>query len=142
VGCGHDDYFHLSIRNADGLVASLSVVADPDHHSGWLMITDSKVEEAIGVIAKNADLIGQLRGNKAFLEHRIKIERGQRFLDASGTVAERESIAWTDTAVYALCTEYRDTVTELETILTKFKAAELTTEVWRTQAANSRRGNI
>ena len=106
------------------------------------MISDSKVEEAIGVIAKNADLIGQLRGQKAYLEHRIKIERGQRFLEATGTVAEREALAWTDTAVHGLCNDYRDTVTELETLLTKFKAAELTTEVWRTQAANARRGHV
>ena len=106
------------------------------------LISDGKVEEAIGVIAKNADLIGQLRGQKAYLEHRIKIERSQRFLDAEGTVGERESWAWTDPAVKVLCDEYRDTVTELETLLTKFKAAELTTEVWRTQAANARRGHV
>jgi len=107
-----------------------------------LRITDAKVEEAIGVIAKNADLVGQLRGQKAYLEHRIKIERGQRFLDASGTVAERDAIAWTDSAVHAFCEEYRDCVTELETLATKFKAAELTTDVWRTQQANSRRGHV
>ena len=106
------------------------------------MITDSKVEEAIGVIAKNADLIGQLRGQKAMLEHRIKIERGQRFLESQGTVAERESLAWTDPTVYRLCEEYRDCVTEIETLATKFKAAEATIDVYRTQAANSRRGNI
>ena len=105
------------------------------------MITDEKVEEAIGVIAKNADLIGQLRGQKAYLEHRIKIERGQRFLEASGTVAEREALAWTDSHIFELCNEYRDTVTEIETLLTKFKAAELAIEVWRTQQANTRRGH-
>jgi len=106
------------------------------------MITDAKVEEAVGVIAKNADLIGSLRGQKAYLEHRIKIERSQRFLDATGTVGERDAWAWTDSAVKAVCDEYRDCVTELETLATKFKAAELTVEVWRTQAANSRRGHV
>jgi len=105
------------------------------------MITDSKVEEALGVIAKNADLIGQLRGQKAYIEHRIKIERSQQFLEASGTVGEREAIGWTHPVVEKLSEEYRDTVTELETLLTKFKAAELTIEVWRTQAANARRGH-
>ena len=108
----------------------------------YSVITDSKVEEAIGVIAKNADLIGQLRGQKAYLEHRIKIERSQRFLDAEGTVGERESWAWTDPAVKELCDEYRDCVTEIETLATKFKAAELTIEVWRTQNANQRRGHL
>lgn len=106
------------------------------------MISDKKVEEALGVIAKNADLIGQLRGQKAYLEHRIKIERGQRFLDAEGTVSEREAWAWTDSSVKTLCEEYRDCVTSIDTLATKFKAAELTIEVWRTQAANERRGNI
>ena len=106
------------------------------------MISDAKVEEALGVIAKNSDLIGQLRGQKAYLEHRIKIERGQRFLDAEGTVGEREAWAWTDSAVKGLCEDYRDCVTELETLATKFKAAELAIEVWRTQQANSRRGHV
>jgi hypothetical protein len=106
------------------------------------VITDDKVEEALGVIAKNAELVGQLRGQKEYLAHRIKIERGQRFLDASGTVGEREAWAWTHRQVKELCDEYRDCVTELETIATKFKAAELTVEVWRTQQANSRRGHV
>ena len=106
------------------------------------MISDERTEKAVEYIRDHADMIGQLRGNKSYLEHRIKIERSQRFLDAEGTVGERESWAWTDPAVKALCDDYRDCVTELETIATHFKAAELQIEVWRTQQANSRRGNI
>ena len=104
-------------------------------------ISDDKAEEAVGVIARNADLIGSLRGQKAYLEHHLKVARAQAFLLVSGTVAEREAIAQTDETVIAKIDEYRDVVTELETILTKFKAAELCIEVWRTQAANSRRGH-
>ncbi len=107
-----------------------------------MAIKDSRVESALFYIRDHADLVGQLRGQKSYLEHRIKIERSQRFLDADGTVSERESWAWTDSAVKALCDEYRDCVTELETIVTKFKAAELLIEVWRTQQANSRRGHV
>ena len=106
------------------------------------MISDSKVEEAIGVIAKNADLIGQLRGQKAYLEYKIKIVRSHRFLEESGTVAEREAIAWTDPQVAELCTEYRDCVTEMETLATKFKAAELVNKTWQTMSANSRKGHL
>ena len=106
------------------------------------MISDDRVEGAVEYIRDNGGLVGQLRGQKAMLEHRIKIERSQRFLEAEGTVAEREAIAWTDPAVYELCNEYRDCVTELETIATRFKSAELLIEVWRTQNANQRRGNI
>ena len=106
------------------------------------MISDSKVEEAIGVIAKNADLIGQLRGQKAYLDHHIKVQRSMCFLQASGTVAEREAEAWTNPMVKKLTEDYRDTVTELETLLTKFKAAELTVSVWQSQNANRRKGNV
>jgi hypothetical protein len=108
---------------------------------GGRVIPDERTERAVEFIRDNADLIGQLRGNKSYLEHRIKIERGQRFLQSEGTVAERESLAWTDPAVFQLCNEYRDCVTELETLATKLKAAELQIEVWRTQQANSRRGH-
>ena len=106
------------------------------------MIDDSKIEGALDYIRDNAELIGQLRGNKAYLEHRIKIERSERFLDADGTVAEREAIAWTDPSVARLCEEYRDCLTELHTVETLFKAAELKIAVWQTQSANSRRGHI
>ncbi len=106
------------------------------------MISDERIEKAINYVAKNADLIGQLKGQKAYLEHRIKIERSERYLDAEGTINEREAIAWTDPSVARVCEEYRDCLTELHTIETYFKAAELRIEVWRTQNANARRGNI
>lgn len=106
------------------------------------MINDANIEQALDYIRDNAHLIGQLRGQKAYLEHTIKIERGQRFLDAEGTVGEREAWAWTDAAVKKLVDEYRGCITELATIETLFKAAELKVEVWRTQNANQRRGNI
>ena len=107
-----------------------------------MAIEDAQVEKAVFYIRDKADLIGQLRGQKSLLEHKIKIERSQRFLDADGTVGEREAWAWTDTGVYRLVNELRDCITELDTVATKFKASELLVEVWRTQQANSRRGHV
>ena len=105
-------------------------------------ITDREVEKALDFIRDNAALIGQLKGNKEYIAYRIKIERAERYLDAEGTINERESIAWTDPSVARLCEEYRDCLTELHTIETLFKAAELKIEVWRTQNANQRRGHM
>lgn len=105
------------------------------------MFPDNEIEKAVEYIRDNANLVGQLRGNKAYLEHRIKIERAQRFLLSEGTVVERESLAWTDPAVFKLCTESYECITELETVATFFKAAELKIEVWRTQSANRGRGH-
>jgi hypothetical protein len=106
------------------------------------MISENRVEAAVMFIRDQALKIGQLRGQKEYLLHRIKIERSQHFLDSEGTVAERESEAWVCGTVVRLCDEYRDCITELETLMTRVKAAELTVEVWRSQNANQRRGNI
>ena len=106
------------------------------------MFKDDDVEKAVEYIRDKASLIGQLRGNKEYLEHRIKIERSERYLDAEGTISEREATAWTDPAVARLCDDYRDCLTELHTLQTLFKAAELKIEVWRTQNSNKRAGMI
>lgn len=106
------------------------------------MITDLKVEEALGVIAKNADLIGQLRGQKSMLEHKVKITRSQKFLMVDGAVAAREAMALASPEYQEVVEELKDCITELETLLTKFKAAELVIDVWRTMNANKRRGHI
>lgn len=106
------------------------------------MIADEQIERSLDYVRDNAALIGQLRGQKAYLEHRIKIERSERYLDAEGTVNEREAIAWTDPSVHRLCNEYRDCLTEMHTVETLFKAAELKIEVWRSQNANARAGHI
>ncbi len=106
------------------------------------MISDDRVEKAVEYLRDHSALIGQLRGQRAYLDHALKVTRSQAFLRHDGTVAEREALAWTDLRVTEMVAEYRDCVTELETLLTRFKAAELLVEVWRTENANARRGNI
>jgi len=106
------------------------------------MIDEARTEKAVEFIRDNAGLMGQLRGQKAFLEHAIKVSRAQAFMDSAGTVAERDHQAYLSEGVGLRLQELRDCVTELSTVETKIKAAELTIEVWRTQAANQRRGNI
>ena len=106
------------------------------------MIDDTKIEMALDFYRDNANLVGQLRGQKAYLEHRLKVVRSQKFLMASGTVAERESIALASPEYVEVVEELRDCVTDLDTVWTHLKAAELKIEVWRTQAANQRRGHV
>lgn len=106
------------------------------------MISDERTEKAVEYIRDHADLVGQLKGRKAQLEHLMKVIESQVFLRSDGTVAERQAIAKAHPEYVGLINDYRDCVTELETNLTMIKSAELTVEVWRTQAANQRRGNI
>lgn len=106
------------------------------------MIEDERVEKAVHFIAKQAAHIGKLRGQKAHLEHKLKIVRSQVFLRSEGTVAEREAIALASSEYIETAAEYRDCVTELDTLYTTLKAGELLIEVWRSQSANNRRANV
>ena len=106
------------------------------------MISDERTEKAVEFIRDNAEQIGQLRGRNAQLEHLMKVTKAQVFLRSDGTVAERQAMAEAHPEYVSMVQEYRDCVTDLETKLTLMKGAELTIEVWRTQAANMRRTNI
>ncbi len=106
------------------------------------MLKDKSIEDALDFVRDNAENIGILRGRKAGLDHKIKVFRAQTFLRADGTVGEREARGWTSREVVQAIADLQDTVTELTTMETLFKAAELRIEVWRTQNANMRRGNI
>ena len=106
------------------------------------MIPEATVEAALEFRRDNTERLGMLRGQKIYLEHKIKIVKSQRFLSVDGTVAEREAMALASPEYVEVVEEYRDCVTELDTLLTRMKSGEINIEVWRTQAANQRRGNI
>lgn len=108
------------------------------------MIDDQKAEEAVEFFGDNAGLIGRLRGQKDYLEHRIKVEESLQFLATprEWTVAERNHAAKCHDQVLALIEEKENVIAELETLLTRAKGHELTVSVYQTQSANLRRGNI
>ena len=106
------------------------------------MIPESDIEKALNFIRDNAGLIGQLMGNKEYLEHRMKVEKAQIFLAHDGTGAVRDAIAQSDPGVIKLIEAHKDVVTELNTLRTQYKAAELKIEVWRSQNANQRKGHL
>lgn len=106
------------------------------------MIPDSEVERAVTYYRDNADRRGQLKGMVEYLGHAIKVVLGQAFLNAEGTVAEREAISRQDPEYLKKVDELKDAVTELQTLETLLKAAELKISIWQTQSANSRRGHV
>ena len=92
--------------------------------------------------AKNADLVGELRAKVEATKHTAKVEAQLVYLDAKGTVAERTAKADTSAVVLAAWEEHHNAVADYATLQTQLKAAELRIEVWRSQSANQRRGNI
>lgn len=99
-------------------------------------------DKAFHHIRDNADRMGQLRGHLELVNHKIKIELAQGFLNATGTVMERESQARTSDRYGELVNELHGVTTELHTLQTEIKAAELAIAVWQTKSANDRRAHV
>ena len=102
------------------------------------MISEQKVESALEYLRDSAKQYGEVVGLVELKSHNIKIFRAMAFLEAEGTVAERDAIAWTNHNVRAAVDDHAEAVTEKNTIYTTRAAASLTIDVWRSQNASSR----
>ncbi len=106
------------------------------------MIDERAVESAIDFIRDEAPQLGKLVGHCKFLEQQRKVVHGHAFLDASGTVAEREAKAYSSPEYKAVTEDIEDawaSKTELETLL---KARELRIDVWRSQNSSRNKGHV
>ena len=102
-----------------------------------------RVSEALDYLAKTDEQLGQLKGTAKYLaEFKVKKIKGEQFLRNTGTKDERESKAFNSPEYEAVMNEKKGVDIELETIVAKRKTCELTIEVWRSQNANKRQGNI
>jgi len=104
------------------------------------MITDKQIEHALFFIRDNATIAGQLAGAVKESYARRKACQAIAFLQATGTVAEREARAETDPAVQKAYNDYAESVAGMETMKLKIKASEMVIEIWRTQNSNRRAG--
>lgn len=106
-------------------------------------ITDESIEQALNFLRDSAKPMADWKSRMKFLEQKRKTKKATAFLESEGAnIAERESRAYTE-ADYLQCLEdYKEAVYEYEVLENQRRAAELRVEVWRTLAANQRRGNI
>ena len=102
------------------------------------MITLDQAENALKYLHDSAATYGQQCGLVELTAHQIKMQKSIVFLEATGTVAEREATANTDERVNDAVEAHRDAITEKMTIMTRRKAMELKIEVWRSQNATKR----
>ena len=104
------------------------------------MITEEQVENALFYIRDHAEEAGRLAGSVKEAEMRRKTHMAMAYLDADGTVAERDAIARTSRPAMEAYADYCECVAEYETIKLKIKASETCIEVWRTENSNRRAG--
>ena len=106
------------------------------------MIPEKQVEKALDFYRDHADRYGELVGLCKMLEQKRKIVRGEEFLGAIGTVAEREAKAESSDAYREITNEIGNAWAEKTTLETQLKAAELKIEVWRSQYSKQGKGHV
>ncbi len=104
-----------------------------------MSIDFDRAEKAAEFIRDHAEQYGKLVGRCKALEHERKIIKSIRFLEASGTMAEKEATAYASIKFKAICEDIEAAWTDKTIIETKIKAAELTIELWRSLNASNRR---
>ena len=107
------------------------------------MIQDSEVSKALDWLRDKADEDAQAKAERLYLEHYLKTVLAQEQSKAEATsVAAAEVEARQSTAYRAALENYKTAVYNDEKRRFLRSAAETKIEVWRTEQANMRRGNI
>ncbi len=106
------------------------------------MISDEGCESALMFLRDEAPNLARLKGAVARAEEGKKIARETAYLQHTGTVAERQALAITSGGYQTAVREHENAVVDYETLRLRYRAAETCIEVWRTEQANMRRGNV
>lgn len=106
------------------------------------MIAEDRVEGALAFMRDNAEDLANAVSRCKYLEQLRKAVKGEAFQEAEGTMAEREAQAYASPEHRDVCEQIKSAWYDAEILRTRYKAAELTIEVWRTQSSNNRKGMI
>jgi len=99
-------------------------------------------EKALEFLATTDEEFARARANVKYLEHKRKTIKATQFLEATGTIQQKESIAYDSQEMRDHLEEYKNAVYDEQILVSKRKSAELAIEVWRSKNANRRTGNI
>lgn len=108
-----------------------------------LIVTDERLEKSLQFLIDTDKEHGELRGYQKALEKKEKIILANESLKAKGSsMAENKAIAESSEEYKKHIEEYETTCQEFFIIDARRATAEKIIDVWRTQNANQRRGNI
>ena len=104
------------------------------------MISDERVEKAMTYLAETDEPAAIAKAKAKALEQYGKTVKAFGFLDARGTVAEREARALTSKQYEKYLVDYENAVMEAERYANKRASEAGIREVWRSLQANRRQG--
>ena len=105
-------------------------------------VDEQSVERALNYLRDTAGELARAQAHVKYLEHKLKVVKGEQYQDAQGTVAEREASAYTSQAYKDVLEELKDAWYQSEELKALRMAAELRIEVWRSLEASKRYGNV
>lgn len=106
------------------------------------IVTEEQAAGALKYLAETDVPHARTKALAKALEHNLKVVRSIEFIQAEGTVAEREAISYASKAYKDKVEEWQNAVADYEIMDNKRQRAILTIEMYRTVSANQRKGNI
>lgn len=103
-----------------------------------MIVSDKHVEAALEYLNAQPHPISVARYNVVVTETAAKAAYARAFLNATGTVRERECAAEISDEYQAAKAAEADAIMEFEDQRTKQKRADAIVEVWRSEQANTR----
>ena len=102
------------------------------------MITEKERDAALSYLKQNAQEYAEARATRQYLEEHRKVLKAKLFLEAEGTVAEREAFALAHDDMSVNLTGLRHAIEQEQALLWKLKAAEIQLDHYRTDSASNR----
>ena len=104
------------------------------------MITDDdKAEAAHNALTDSDEEYGTLSAYVKMAPHMTKLIKAKAFLNTSGTVAERESMAYASEDYKKFTANLRDAMVEYEVLHARRESWQREVDIWRTVSANRRK---
>ena len=104
------------------------------------MITDEDIERANDFIRDNSDALAKAKAERVYLDEFRKSKKAMLIRDASGTVQERESYAYSHAEYIEILNGLKEATHNEEKLKWLMVAAQVKIDTWRTQKASQRSG--
>jgi hypothetical protein len=106
------------------------------------IVSDDRVQKALSYLALTDEKCAKAKSLMLGLEHQLKTVKSVGYMQSEGTVAERESQAYTSQSYKDHVHKLEEATYDYELMRNKRLTEELIVECWRTTQANRRRGNM
>jgi transcription elongation GreA/GreB family factor len=106
------------------------------------VIDDTRLSGALELLSSTDEEAAELKVNAMRKEYLVDLKRKQMFLSSEGNIETRKALAESSREVQDSITVYLDATVEFEKLKAKRTTEALIVEVWRTQSANQRQGNV